>query len=283
MNIPDCRRQLSLFIAALDQTITATAVPTIVSELRSATGYTWIGGAYLLANSAATPIWAKLSDIWGRRPIHLIAIAIFAVGSIICATATTMRTLIVGRAIQGSAAGACIQLMVITLSDLFSLHQRALLFGANSIVWAVAGGVGPVVGGALAQLVDWRWIFWINLPVCGLTFVLLAIFLDVHNPRTTAKNGLKAIDWLGSLTVLGFVLMLLIGLDLGGTVFPWGSTRIITLIVFGCFMGVLFILTEKRFARHPLIPMQVFAKPSNAASLAVCAVQGMVSASSPPN
>jgi len=268
--------KLSLFIAALDQTIIATSVPTMVSELNSASGYTWIGGAYLLASSAASPIWAKLSDIWGRKPIQLIAIVVFAVGSVICATASTMRVLIAGRAVQGSAAGALIQLCTITLSDLFSLHQRSLVLGAREIMWALAAGIGPIMGGTFTQLVSWRWNFWVNLPVCAVTFILLVVFLDVHNPKTKTIDGLKAIDWLGSFTVLGFILMLLIGLDLGGTFFPWSSPRVVVLIVIGCLLGVLFILTEKHIAKRPLVPIRIFNKPSNSACMLIAGIQGMV-------
>ena len=113
---------MSLFIAALDQTIIATAVPTIAFELHSASGYVWIGGAYLLANAAAGPIWAKLSDIWGRKPILLIAVSGFFFSSMICALAVDMKMLIIGRALQGTAAGGLMQLVIITISDIFSMR-----------------------------------------------------------------------------------------------------------------------------------------------------------------
>ena len=113
---------LSLFIAALDQTIVATAIPTIASDLHSASGYSWIGGAYLLANAAAAPIWAKLSDIWGRKPILLAAVALFFASSILCALSATMKMLIIGRAFQGTAGGGLIQLVNITISDMFSMR-----------------------------------------------------------------------------------------------------------------------------------------------------------------
>jgi len=150
------------------------------------------------------------------------------------------------------------------------------VLGATELMWAVAGGVGPIMGGTFTQLVSWRWNFWINLPICAVTFILLVIFLDVHNPRTRTIDGLKAIDWLGSLTVLGFILMLLIGLDLGGTFFPWSSPRVLVLIVVGCFMGVLFILTEKHVAKRPLVPMRIFKKSSNSACMLIAGIQGMV-------
>jgi len=132
--------QLSLFVAALDQTITATAIPTISAELHSASGYTWVGGAYLLANAAASPIWAKLSDIWGRKPILLVAVAWFFASSIICATAVDMGMLIAGRALQGVAGGALIQLTNITISDLFSMRSRSLYLGVGVFKYSVRWG-----------------------------------------------------------------------------------------------------------------------------------------------
>lgn len=126
---------LSLFVAALDAMIVATAVPVITHELHSASGYTWIGGAYLIANAVASPIWAKFSDIWGRKTIMLTAVAIFAASSLVCATAQTMRALIVGRALQGTAGGGLILLVHVVISDLFSMRKRSLWMGVTEAVW----------------------------------------------------------------------------------------------------------------------------------------------------
>ncbi|OCK79945.1 putative MFS transporter [Lepidopterella palustris CBS 459.81] len=267
---------LSLFVAALDQTIVATAIPTISAQLQSASGYTWIGGAYLLANAAAGPIWAKLSDIWGRKPILLAAVALFFGSSIICAKASTMRMLIIGRSLQGTAGGGLIQLVNITISDLFSMRSRSLYLGLLELMWALAGGIGPILGGAFTQFVSWRWAFWINLPVSGFTFVLLLLFLDVHNPKTKVSEGIKAIDWCGSLSILGFTLMLLLGLDFGGTAFAWNSPKVVCLVVVGSLMSVLFVYSEKRLARYPLMPLGLFRHKSNIASLVLCFVHGFV-------
>jgi MFS family permease len=155
--------QLTLFVVALDQTIVATAIPTIASELKSAKGYTWIGGAYLIANSASGPIWTKLSDIWGRKPLLLLIVAWFFVSSILCAVSTSMKMLIAARVLQGVGAGGVFNLVTITISDIFSMKTRSLFLGCLEMVWAVAGGAGPVLGGVFAQYVSWRWIFWINL------------------------------------------------------------------------------------------------------------------------
>lgn len=131
---------LSLFLTALDGTIVATAVPAMAHDLGSATGYIWIGGAYLLANATATLIWGKLSDIWGRKLIMLAAITIFFLSSTICATASTMQILVAGRVLQGIAGGGLTLLVHVAISDLFSVRQRSLFMGMTEAVWAIAGG-----------------------------------------------------------------------------------------------------------------------------------------------
>jgi len=178
------RVKLSIFTSALDQTIIATAIPAITSNLHSASGYIWIGSAYLLANAAAGPIWAKLSDIWGRKPILLVAVALFFGSLIISAEARNIKMVIIGRALQGTASGGMVQLVMIIISDIFSIRyaslvrilanlmlmmirQRSLYFGLLEVVWTVAGGVGPVLGGLLTERLSWRWAFWVNLPICG--------------------------------------------------------------------------------------------------------------------
>jgi len=137
--------KLSLGIAALDQTIMATSIPTIAAQLHSASGYVWIGSAYLLANAAAGPIWAKVSDIWGRKPALLGAVALFAGASIIAALSVSMDMLIAARALQGTAGGGLLQLVFITISDLFSMRERVLYLGLTEVLWAVTGGTGPLV------------------------------------------------------------------------------------------------------------------------------------------
>ncbi|KAK5134831.1 hypothetical protein LTR08_006063 [Meristemomyces frigidus] len=266
---------LALFIAALDQTIIATSIPTISAQFNSASGYSWIGGAYLLANAAAGPIWARSSDIWGRKPAILAAVALFAGASIMAALSVSMRMLIAARALQGTAGGGLMQLVTITISDLFSMRSRTLYLGLLEVMWAVAGGAGPLIGGAFTQLVTWRWCFWINLPVCVLTAVLLFFFLDVHDPRTGLKDGLAAIDWLGTLSILAVTLMLLLGLNFGGTVFAWSSAKVICLLVFGALMLGVFVFTEKRVAKYPLMPLEMFNDRSNVAVFLAGVAQAM--------
>ncbi|KAJ5508684.1 Major facilitator superfamily domain general substrate transporter [Penicillium freii] len=267
---------LSMFIAALDQSIVATAIPTIAAQLHSASGYTWIGGAYLLANAASACIWAKLSDIWGRKPLLLLAVGLFFLTSIVCATAVDMNILIVGRSLQGVAGGGLLQIVTITISDLFSVRQRSLYLGLMELMWAFAAGIGPLLGGVFSQYVNWRWIFWINLPVSGIAFVLIFFSLDVHNPKTKIMDGVRAIDWFGSLSFLGLTLMILLGLNFGGVIFSWKSPQVICLIVFGALCSLLFIYSEKRLAKYPLMPLYIFTRMSNTATLLVTFAHGFV-------
>lgn len=264
-------------MAALDQTIIATSIPTISAALHSASGYIWIGGAYLLANAATGLICAKCSDIWGRKPALLVVVAVFAAASIMAAMSMNMPMLIAARALQGTAGGALMQLVTITISDLFSVRKRAFYMGLLGMMWAVAGSTGPLIGGAFTQLVSWRWCFWINLPVCGLAFVLLLFFLDVHNPRTKLAEGVMAIDWFGTLSILAVTLLLLLGLDFGGAIFPWNSPKVICLIVFGALMIGFFLFSEKRLAKYPLMPLSMFKNWSNNAIFLVAFAHSIVS------
>ncbi|KAL5331919.1 hypothetical protein ACEPPN_001459 [Leptodophora sp. 'Broadleaf-Isolate-01'] len=264
-----CALFATICIVALNQTIVATAIPTISSQLKSASGYAWIGGAYLLANAAASPVWAKLSDIWGRKPILLVAVGMYFITSIICATSASMKMLIIGRACQGTAGGGLSQLVNIIVSDLFSLRQRGLYMGLVGFIWAVAGASGPLLGGVLTEFISWRWIFWINLPISGTAFLLLFFFLDVHNPRTPLVVGIKAVDWFGTVTILGLMVMLLLGLDFGGAAFPWKSPTVIGLIVAGGCMGGFFLWSQKSLAKYPLMPLGVFRSRSNVACLLI--------------
>ncbi|KAM0806633.1 putative MFS multidrug transporter-like protein [Seiridium cardinale] len=267
---------LALFLSALDTTIIAQSIPTICNDLGSAAGYVWIGGAYLLANAATGPIWAKCSDIWGRKIIHLAAVTWFAVASIIAALSINMPMLIAGRALQGVASGGLIQLSMIIMSDLFSVRERSLYMGFSGFVWALAGSAGPLIGGAFTQAVTWRWCFWINVPICGLTFGLSLVFLDVSNPRTKLSNGLRAVDWVGSLSILAITTLVLLGLDFGGDIFPWSSPKVICLIVFGLVMIGFFLFNEQRLAKYPLMPLIVFKTWSNNAIFVIVFAHGMV-------
>ncbi|GKT44975.1 efflux pump dotC [Colletotrichum spaethianum] len=249
---------MAVFLAALDAVIITTALPTIAREVgASDSGFAWIGAAYLLANAASVPLWGKVSDIFGRKPILVIANVVFMVGSLVSALAGTLTMLVGGRAVQGLGGGGLMALVNITIGDLFSPRERGMYFGMVGAVWGLASGIGPLIGGGLTENISWRWCFWINLPISGVSLLILVFFLRVHTPKTPLFKGLMAIDWLGTLTFTGATLMLLLGLQFGGLRNPWGSPTVICLIVFGCVTYAVFALVE-RFAKYPLMPGSLF-------------------------
>jgi EmrB/QacA subfamily drug resistance transporter len=261
---------ISVLLVALDITIVTTALPTIAERFHSASGYTWVGSAYLIANSAATPIWGKVSDIFGRKPCLLVTNVIFFIGSLLAAVSVNMNMLIAARVVQGIGGGGLIVLVNITISDLFAMRERGAYFGIIGGVWALASSLGPIIGGLFTQKVSWRWCFYINLPLDGLAFVIILFVLDVKTPKTPLVKGLKAVDWLGSLAMVGGTIMLLLGLEFGGINFPWHSATVICLILFGALTIGFFFFIEYRLAPYPLMPMDIFSKRSNIAALGVC-------------
>ncbi|RKK25692.1 hypothetical protein BFJ66_g7612 [Fusarium oxysporum f. sp. cepae] len=258
-----------VFLAALELTIVSTALPTIAAHFASDSGYTWIGTSFVLAHTASTPPWGKISDIWGRKPILLVANVIFFAGSLICALVDDLAIFIAGRAIQGLGAAGMQTLVNICISDMFSQRDRGLYYGLTSIIWAVASGIGPVLGGAFTDRLNWRWCFWINLPITAAVFVLLVFTLKLPSPNTPVWAGLKAIDWPGSFLIIGGTLMLLLGLYLGGVYEPWNSAKVVSLIVFGVVTGVLFIWNEWKLAEFPVLPVHLFKTCSSSSAYAV--------------
>ena len=153
---------MSVFLAALDMTIVTTALPTIAEEFGSSAGFVWVGSAFMLGSASATASWGKFSDVFGRKPVLLCANLVFLLGCALCGAAKTLPTLIAGRAVQGIGSGGLLTLVNIIIADLFSARERGKYYGMIGMVWATAGSLGPVVGGALTNNVSWRWCFYIN-------------------------------------------------------------------------------------------------------------------------
>ncbi|KAB8217663.1 major facilitator superfamily-domain-containing protein [Aspergillus novoparasiticus] len=249
---------LCLFLAALDTTIVAPALPVIASHLNATTSeYTWVGSAYTLASTSTTPLWAKVSDIWGRRVILMIANVVFLCGSLVCALSRTPLMLIGGRVLQGVGSGGIIVMVTIIVADLFPIRERAKYYALTGIVWAISSGVGPILGGVFTQTIGWRWCFYINLPFDGISLIILFFFLHLE-PVTTAVSTLRSFDWTGSVLVVGGTVCFLYGLESGsGNEHSWDSAFTLGLIIGGLLILLIWGYYEWAIAKCPVIPLRL--------------------------
>ena len=240
---------LTMGLAAMDTTIVATAVPQIVDSIGGFSIFSWLFSVYLLTQTVTIPVYGKLADVSGRKPVLLAGIAVFLAGSALCSAAWSMVALIVFRALQGIGAGA-IQATVQTVAgDLYSLRERGRVQGWLSSVWAVSAVVGPLVGGLFADYVSWRWIFLINLPLGAVAAALIVRFLQ--EPRRPATR--HRVDYLGSAFVLLTCGLLVFALLQGGVTWPWLSAPSIGCFVAVAVLAVLTVAVERR-AAEPVVP-----------------------------
>ncbi|HEX9999182.1 MAG TPA: MDR family MFS transporter [Actinoplanes sp.] len=243
---------LSTALVAIDSTILATAVPSIVDDIGGFTEFPWLFSVYLLAQAVSVPIYGKLSDLFGRKPVILWGIALFLLGSIMCGVAWSILPLIIFRVVQGLGAGAIMPTTITIIGDLYSVRERAKVQGYVASVWGIASVVGPTLGGVFSEYVSWRWIFFVNVPLC-----LLAGTMILRGFAERVERGRPAIDYRGAALLATGLTLLILGVLEGGQAWAWASPVSIAVLTAGVAALIGFALVE-RVAPEPVLPLWVF-------------------------
>ncbi|THV30725.1 MDR family MFS transporter [Glycomyces paridis] len=260
---------LTMLLASLDQTIVGTALPTIVGDLDGMDDYTWVVTAYLIATTASVPLYGKLSDLYGRRPVILTAIVIFLVASALAGLAQNMLQLVIFRGLQGLGGGGLITLAFTVVSDVVSPRDRGRYQGFFGAVFGISSVAGPVLGGWLAE-VDWRWIFYINLPLGFAAMIAVNQILRRHHFPTRPHR----IDWLGAACLVPAVVSLLLAVTWGGNDYAWSSPQIVGLFTAAGVLTAAFVLTETR-AKEPILPLRMFKQGTFALASVIALIFGV--------
>lgn len=261
---------LATGLIALDSTIIATAVLTITDSLGGFAQFPWLFSIYLLAQAVTVPIYGKLADMVGRKPVILVGIAVFALGSLLCGLATSMVALIVFRAIQGIGAGAIQPMTMVIAGDLYTLTERAKVQGYLAGVWACSAVLGPLLGGAFADYLNWRLIFLVNLPLCA-----VAAWMLVRHFRESAPRSTQRIDYLGAVLLTLGAGGIILGLLEGGQAWAWTSPVSLALFAGSAVVLALFAVVELR-AANPILPLWIFTRRVVVASSTVSLLIGAV-------
>ncbi|WP_278262042.1 MFS transporter [Nocardia sp. AG03] len=261
---------LSTGLVALDSTIIATAVLTITDTLGGFALFPWLFSIYLLAQAVTVPIYGKLADMVGRKPVILVGIAVFALGSLLCGLATSMPALIVFRAVQGIGAGAIQPMTMVIASDLYTLAQRAKVQGYMAGVWAGSAVLGPLLGGLLSDHLSWRWIFLINLPLAAVAGWMLLRHFTESAPRRAHR-----VDWLGALLLTVGAGAAILALLEGGQAWAWSSPMSLTLFAGSAVVLALFAYVQTRVP-DPVLPLRIFTSRVVVASSTVALLIGAV-------
>ena len=257
---------LAMFVSTLSETVTATALPTIVGDLGGVDHMQWVTTAYILASTIMMPVYGKLGDLFGRKHLFIVALSVFIVGSATCGLAPSMDGLIAGRAVEGLGGGGLIILSQAAIADIIPPRQRGKYMGILGSVFAVSTVVGPLLGGWFVQVTGWRWLFAFNIPLALLAIAAVAFFLR----RPARRADRPPVDAAGMMAMAVSVSSLVLATAWGGTLFSWASWQIIALFALFAVMAVVFALVERR-AKEPVIPLSLF-KNHN---FVVCTVTGM--------
>ncbi len=264
-----------MLLASLDQTIVATALPRVIADLQGFDRYTWVSTAYLLTSTVTVPIYGKLSDIFGRKPLFLFGIVIFLAGSALSGASQSMNELIAFRAFQGIGAGALMPIAIAVVGDLFTPRERGKWQGVTGAVWGLSAILGPTLGGWITQYSTWRWVFYVNLPIGIIAFFVLIFLMPTLKSNRPDK---VMIDYIGAgLLVLGTV-PLLLGFTWAGSQYSWQSPQVLSLLVIAVVALVSFVLYEAYLERRggqPIIEPSLFKNSIFSVSTLVTMIFGM--------
>ncbi|KAL4815096.1 major facilitator superfamily domain-containing protein [Aspergillus spinulosporus] len=264
-------------MVALDGTSISVALPIITQDLKgTAIEAFWSGTSFLLASTVFQPNFASLSGIFGRRPLVLVALTLFFVGTVVCSVANNFTYMLVGRSIQGVGGGGLIALSEVIVTDLVPLRLRGQYFGILSAMWSVGSVTGPILGGGFSQDVTWRWIFYINFPFIGVGLVTIILFLKLNIIPTSLAEKLRQIDYVGTIIFVGSMSSFLIPLTWGGILYDWDSWRTLVPLIIGVVGLLVFSFYEYSFAKDPIIPPKIFQNRTAAVSFAGSFLQGLV-------
>jgi EmrB/QacA subfamily drug resistance transporter len=268
---------LGAFITSLDAVIVSTSLPLIQKDLAvSATKFSWIGSAYLLAGAALMPLWGPISDVLGRKWTMVGGLCMFVIGNLIAALSFNADMLIAGRAVQGIGGTSFVVLHNICLADMFSLRERGLYLAVVAIPAAVGFATGPLISGLLTLHLSWRYCFWIMMPFGGTAAIIIAIFFPSSYPVTRGRaSDLRKLDWIGVAMVTAGTVLLLVGLQFGGGTHPWDSGIVIGLIVAGVITLVGFVVGQN-YMPQPIMPLRLFKERSRAACYVIASSHGFV-------
>jgi EmrB/QacA subfamily drug resistance transporter len=260
---------VTLLLAALDQTIVATALPRIVSDLGGITQYAWVFTAYMLTSTVTVPLYGKLGDVYGRKYLFVFAIVVFLIGSALCGLAQGMTQLVVFRAIQGIGAGGLFPLSLAVIGNIVPPRDRGRWQGLIGAVFAASSIAGPAIGGFIVDNTTWRWIFLVNLPLGGLALVVIMVTMPRRAPLAE-----HSIDWLGAGVLAGGTAALLLGLVWGGRDYAWTSGHVVSALAIAAILLALFAVVERR-AHEPILPFDLLRNPVVGSSIACMALVGM--------